>query len=101
MVLVVIKAKSEILDALARARGLDLDAAGLRAWRELEEHLVGLPGDWIAVVRAAPEADGYDRMGEEGGGERSGAQIRYLSLEDLASTTGLLHEARAGVALSH
>jgi hypothetical protein len=97
MVLVVIKAKSEILDALARARGLDPDATALRAWRELEEHLVGLPGDWIAVVRAAPDAD---RGGEEGG-ERPGAEIRYLSLEDLASTTGLLHEARAGVALSH
>ena len=100
MVLVVIKAKSEILDALTRARGLDPDATARRAWRELEEHLVGLPGDWIAVVRAAPEADGSDRVGEEGG-ERHGAEIRYLSLEDLASTTGLLHEARAGVALSH
>ena len=100
MVLVVIKAKSEILDALSRARGLDPDATALRAWRELEEHLVGLPGDWIAVVRAAPEADGAERVGEEGS-ERTGAAIRYLSLEDLASTTGLLHEARAGVALSH
>ena len=97
MVLVVIKAKSEILDALTRARGRDLDATAGRAWRELEEHLVGLPGDWIAVVRATPDAD---RAGEDGG-ERSGADIRYLSLEDLASTTGLLHEARAGVALSH
>ena len=97
MVLVVIKAKSEILDALTRARGLDLDATARRAWRELEEHLVGLPGDWVAVVRTAPDAD----RGSEEGGERHGAEIRYLSLEDLASTTGLLHDARAGVALSH
>jgi hypothetical protein len=97
MVLVVIKAKSEILDALTRARGRDLDATARHAWRELEEHLVGLPGEWIAVVRTSPDAD---RSSEEGG-ERHGAEIRYLSLEDLASTTGLLHEARPGVALSH
>jgi hypothetical protein len=100
MVLVVIKAKAEILEALERARGLDPDAAADGAWRELEEHLVGLAGDWVAVVRTAPDADACDRVGEEGA-LRSGPSIRYVSLEDLAATSGLLHEARAGVAPAH
>ena len=86
MVLVVIKAKSEILDALTRARGLDLDATARRAWRELEEHLVGLPGDWIAVGRAAPEADGTDRVGEEGTGcEGAHAQHDFLYFQGCSS----------------